>query len=72
MKELPISGEKKEHYLQNLELNEEGNENLRHTNNQFAKLIRKSNDAARVEIMQSTVNFPNERMKSKKMEQSTT
>jgi len=60
MKEIPVPGGKEEHYLQNFKLSEEENESLRQTNSQFVASMKRSNDAVRVEIVQST--FLNERM----------
>ena len=62
MKEMPVPGGKEEHYLKNLELNGEENKSLRQTNNQFVTSMRRSDDAVRVEIVQSAINFLNERM----------
>ena len=62
MKEMPVPGGKEEHYLQNLELSGEENESLRQTNSQFATSMRRSNDAVGVEIVQSAINFLNERI----------
>eukprot|EP00794_Sanderia_malayensis_P003798 gene3798-4323_t len=62
IKEMPVPGGKEEHYLQNLELSGEENESFRQTNNQFVTSMRRSNDAVRVEIVQSAINFLNERM----------
>ena len=53
---------KEERYLQSLELSGEENENIRQTSNQFVTSMRKSNDAVRVEIVQSAINFLSERM----------
>ena len=61
MKEMPVPGGKEEHYLKNLELNGEENKSLRQANNQFVTSMRRSDDAVRVEIVQSAINFPNER-----------
>jgi len=62
MKEMPVPGGKEEHYLRNLELSGEENKSLRQTNNQFVTSMRSSDDAVRVEIVQSAINFLNERM----------
>ena len=62
MKEMPVPGRKEEHYLKNLELSREESKSLRQTNNQFVTSMRSSDDAVRVEIVQSAINFLNERM----------
>ena len=62
MKEMPVPGGKEEHYLKNLELSGEENKSLRQTNNQFVTSMRRSDDAVRIEIEQSAINFLNERM----------
>ena len=62
MKEMPVPGGKEEHYLKNLEVSGEENKSLRQTNNQFVTSMRRSDDAVRVEIVQSAINFLNERM----------
>ena len=62
MKHIPVPGGKEERYLQSLELSGEENESIRQTNNQFVTSMRRSNDAVRVEIVQSDINFLSERM----------
>ena len=62
MKEMPVPGGKEEHYLKNLELSGEETKSVRRTNNQFVTSMRRSDDAVRVEIVQSAINFLNERM----------
>ena len=62
VKEMPVPGGKEKHYLQSLELSGEENESIRETNNQFVTSMRRSNDAVRVEIVQSAINFLSERM----------
>ena len=62
MKKVPVPGGKEEHRLHNLELGGEENASLKQTNNQLATSIRGSNDAVRIEIVQSAINFLNERM----------
>ena len=46
----------------NLELSGEENKSVRQTNNQFVTSMRRSDDAVRVEIVQSAINVLNERM----------
>ena len=62
MKEMPVPGGKEEHYFKTLELSGEENKSLRQTNNQFVTSMRRSDDVVRVEIVQSAINFLNERM----------
>ena len=62
MKHIPVPGGKEERYLQSLELSGEENESIKQTNNQFVTSMRRSNDAVRVEIVQSAINFLSERM----------
>ena len=62
MKKIPVRGAKEEQYLQNLEVSGEETESLKQINNQFAASMRRSNDAVRIDIMQSAIDFLNERM----------
>ena len=64
MKEMPVPGGKEERYLQSLELSGEENESIRQTSNQFVTSMRRSNEAVRVEIVQSAINFLSERIHS--------
>ena len=59
---MPVPDGKEDIYLKNLQLSGEDNESSRQANNQFVTSMRRSNDAARVEIVQSAINFLNERM----------
>ena len=62
MKEMPVPGGKEEHHLKHLVLSGEENKSLRQANNQSVTSMRRNDDTVRVEIVQSAINFLNERM----------
>ena len=62
MKEMPVPSGKEEQYVKNVEVSGEENKSLRQTNNQCVTSMRRSDDAVRVEIVQSATNFLDKRM----------